>query len=83
MSSTPFPISLCIEVHCDTTIDRSQSQCGVPVNQSYYSITVTNPDPEVLYRIVLTPMYMYDVPGAKNGTSSNVTGFFVGGTNVY
>ena len=82
-NTTPFPISLCIDVYNDTVDGPQflQRQCDVPANQSRYPITVPEPDPEVLYLIVVTPRY--DVTGANSGNSTNVTAFFVGGMFFY
>ena len=47
-------------------------------NMSTYKFVVDDPSPEVLYKFVVT--VRYDVRGAKNGTQSNATGYFIGGT---
>lgn len=58
---------LCVEVYSESE-NLVNGNCSIPVNDTSYSFTVDNPG---VYRIIITPRF--DVPGARNGTTSDIT----------
>lgn len=78
-----YTIQYCIAVY-RTVGDLSMfvsSKCIVNRTSYVFSVSEGVPDPSDLFQFIITPSY--DVDGARNGTPTNISGYFTAGKRVF
>ena len=80
--TTDYPIQYCVDVAKVVGGMEMLVHAECIVNQTSYvfSSSESEPDPSDLFQFTITPRY--SVNGARNGTSTYITGYFIGGKVV-
>ena len=79
-----YSIRFCVDVYrvVDEVKTLVHSECGVSWSNYVFNGTeASDLDPSNLFKFVVTPMY--DVSGARNGSSRNISGYFTGGESAF
>ena len=78
-TTTDYTIQYCIDVYQTVGELRMLVRSVCIVNQTSYvfSTIESEPDPNDLFQFIITPRY--NIAGARDGTSRNISGYFVAG----
>lgn len=81
--NTDYTILYCVDIFKVVEGEETfvHAKCVVDQTSYVFSTGESEPDPNDLFQFTITPRY--NVDGARNGTSMNVTGYFIAGKVVY